>query len=191
MHTDKVKSLIMDGMKKYEITSVLVTLLSQSRGRLITQEKMNDYYNGKIQPHSNPTVDMLKTSVNEDLEELLEKLEIGEDLKQCVWSYFLPKLTKQEVKLVRLRDEDHLKTYSTYGLPEQDPDIDEKEMKLSKTKSKFLISNCFRWSFKLENHSADKAVPSNPEFSQPQIGLRKPCPNCNVFHRKTWDCHQC
>ena len=179
MHTDKLKSLILNGMKKYKIHSVLVTLISQSRNRLITKEKMEDYYNGKIQHHRDPTVDMLKISVNDDLEDLLQKLRIGEDYKESVWSYYLPKLTKKELRLVELRDEVHLKTYSSYGLPKQDLDIDEKEMKRSESKSKFLMSNCFRWSLKIENYVPAESVFSKTESSQSKVELCRPCSKCN------------
>ena len=198
MHTDKMKSLILNEMKKYGINSVLVTLITQSRKRLVTKETMKDYYNGKVAygrelriVQRDPTVNMMNMSVNDDLEELLENLKIGEVFKESVWSYFLPKLTEEELKLIEVRDEDHLKTYSSYGLPEQDPDISEEEMKLSDSKSKFLKSDCFRWSFKIENCHTAKPVLSNTDSSQSQTELRRPCSTCNNFHRKIRSCHQC
>ena len=150
-----MKSMILNVMKKYEITSVLVTLIMQWRDGLITKEIMKEYYNAKIKYfkiQSYPNVNLLKTSVNDDLESLLGDLQIGRDFKEStVWSYFLPKLTDKELKLVKMRDENHLKTYSCYGLPGRDPDIDENEMNLSKSKSKFLKADCFRYTFKIEN----------------------------------------
>ena len=180
-----------EGMKKYKINSLLVTLITQTRNRLITKETMKNYYNGKIQPHSDPTVDMLKMSVTDDLEEFLGNLQLGEEFKESVWSFCLPELTEEELKLVELRDEDHLKTYSSFELPDQDPDIAEKEMQFSESKSKFLKSDCFRWSFKIENSPKVEPVLSNIDSSQSQTELRGPCSTCNNFHRKIRSCHQC
>ena len=172
-----LESFIANGMKKYNINSVLLTTISQERERLITKEATEEYYDRKIQYSYDSTMRHgpwnIKTSVNDDLESLFEDLKIGRKVKKLEWSYFLPELTEKELPLVETRDEDHLKTYSCYWDPIHvnktlfsnwfrrrrprygDPDISKWKMKRSRSTSKFLKAVCFRWSFKFERRHLD------------------------------------
>ena len=61
--------------------------------------------------------------------------------------FFTPKLTKEELKLVELKDETHLLSYSNYSLKffrGGNPDVDPEEMKKSDSKDKFVYSSCWR-----------------------------------------------
>jgi len=100
----------------------------------------------------------MNLSVNDELEEFMEKLQIGEDFKESVSSYFLPELTEEELKLVELKNEDHLKTYFSYGLP---------GTKSWTSETKYLQSNCFRWSFKIQNPS----IVSSKKAQRPKLQL--------------------
>ena len=55
------------------------------------------------------------------------------------FTYYLPKLTKEELKLVGRKDPIYLETF---GLT--DPDVDEIEMRMSESKSKFVEAVCVR-----------------------------------------------
>ena len=83
----------------------------------------------------------------------------------------MPKLKTRELKLIEMRDEKHLNTYSCY--PKKDPDVSKKEMELSKSTSKFLQAECYRWSFKIENGRPVKPV----------LGLT---PRQKIELRETW-----
>ena len=45
-----------------------------------------------------------KDSVNDDLESLFENIRLGKEPDEFVVSYFLPKLTEEELELVERRD---------------------------------------------------------------------------------------
>ena len=82
-------------MKKHKIKSVMLTSICLERGELITKEKMESYCKGKKSE---------KDSVNDDLESLFENIRLGKEPDDCVWTYFLPKLTEEELELVERRD---------------------------------------------------------------------------------------
>ena len=176
-----LESSIANGMKKYNINSVLLTTISQERERLITKEATEEYYDRKIQYSYDSTMRHgpwnIKISVNDDLESLFEDLKIGRKVKKLEWSYFLPELTEKDLQLVETRNESHLKTYICYWEPVHvyktlytytginwlkrrrprygDPDISKWKMKRSRSTSKFLKAVCFRWSFKFERRHLD------------------------------------
>ena len=58
--------------------------------------------------------------------------------KEEVMSFLLPKLTDEELKLVQVKDYDHLATYSRGFFA----DVDTKEMKKSASKDKYLLCGC-------------------------------------------------
>ena len=65
-------------------------------------------------------------SVNDDLESLLEDLRLRNEPKEKSFTYFLPKLTEEEMELVERKDPIYLEFGSL------NPDMNESEMKLSK-----------------------------------------------------------
>ena len=67
---------------------------------------------------------------------------------EYVWTYFLPKLTEEELKLVERRDTSYLETF---GL--SNPDVDETEMMLSESDSKYVHGDSYRKTFVIENSS--------------------------------------
>ena len=60
-----------------------------------------------------------------------------------VWSFFTPKLTNEELKLVQEGNEEHLETYVKY-YDGKNPDVDIEEMKKSDSKSKYVHGRCHR-----------------------------------------------
>ena len=89
-----------------------------------------------------------KHSVNDDLESLFENIRLGKEPDDCVWTYFLPKLTEEELELVERRDTSYLQTFWT-----SNPDVDETEMMLSESDSKYVRGVSERKTFVIENSS--------------------------------------
>ena len=84
-------------------------------------------------------------SVNEDLESFFEDLNVAKAQKLWNITYFLPKLTDEEHKLIRNKDQHYFKTFyfST------NPDVDEIQMRRSK--SKFVYGESRRKTYILVN----------------------------------------
>ena len=118
------------------------------RLNLITKEKAKKAYKGELK--NDPDWEDYEGSINDDLERFLINLQNQEEVKyQFVKSFFTPKLTNEEMKLVQDRNEEHLKTYSLhfYG---GNPDVDIKEMNESDSKSKYVHGRCLRWTIQLK-----------------------------------------
>ena len=155
-HKDRLRSLILEGMKKYKIKSAMVTSIYMLRMKIITKENMENYCTGK---------DLLSrvgtNSINDDLELLFEDLRLGKAPSENVQTYFLPKLTEEELELVEKKDSHYLQKFSTsYYLHTSDmlrwlsrdrPDVPKAEMKASESNSKFVQGNCYRRTYTIEN----------------------------------------
>ena len=97
-------------------------------------------------PFQNET---FKDSVNDDLESLFENVRLGKEPNKYGFSYFLPKLTEEELKLVERRDTSYLQTF--FGGQWGNPDVDETEMMLSESDSKYVNGESWRQTFFIEN----------------------------------------
>ena len=117
----------------------MVTKIKLSRWRLITKEKMESYCKGEQDR---------KDSVNDDLESLFENIRLGKEPNEWVETYFLPKLTEEELNLVGKRDTSYLQTFGY-----SNPDVDETEMMLSESDSKYVWGFSRRTTFVIENSS--------------------------------------
>ena len=135
---DVLRSFILKGMKKNNIKKVMVTRIHMWRDKLITKESMENFCNGKEDE---------KDSVNDDLENLFNDIQLGKEPDDDVYTYFLPKLTREELGLVERKDEDFMKTFG-YGM---DADVDKAEMMLSESDSKFVYGWGRRRTFTIEN----------------------------------------
>ena len=122
----------------------MVTTIFMYRKDLITKEKMENYCKGND--------DFSKLSVNDDLESLFEDIRLGEEPDDEVWTYFLPKLTKEELKLVEIKDASYLETFEW-----PNPDVSEAEMKLSESDSKFVRGIGWRKTFTIEYSSSQSS----------------------------------
>lgn len=111
------------------------------RKNLITKEKMESFCEGKK---------LRKESVNEDLESLFDRIRLGKQPEvEEVRTYFVPKLTEEELELVERKDPDYLGTFSL-TIQNYNPDVDKTEMKLSESDSKFVQGFCLRITLKFE-----------------------------------------
>ena len=136
---NRYRSYIQKSVTKYKMESLMVTFIQTTRYRLITKERMENLCKGKEER---------KESVNDDLESFIQDLQLGEEPNGCdsTYVYFLPKLTKEEFQLAERKDSSYLQLFL-----KSDPDVDEAEMKLSESKSKFAYWNCLRKTFTIEN----------------------------------------
>ena len=120
--------------------SLMVTTFYMQRWQLITKEAMENYCKGGNK--------YLKYSVNDDLESFLEDIRLGKEPDGEVTTYFLPKLTYEELRMVEGKDTSYLKTFGRSS-----PDVEEAKMKLSESDSKFVDGFCWRKTFTIENSS--------------------------------------
>ena len=120
----------------------MMTRIYMRRSRLITKEKMEKFCKGK---------EYERISVNDDLETLIEKIQLGEEADGRVDFYFLPKLTEHELELVERKDEDFMNTF--YG--KMHADVHKAEMAASESDSKYVYGHGYRETFTIENQSND------------------------------------
>ena len=81
-----------------------MTLLRMKKMNVITKENMESFCEGKR---------ARKESVNDDLESLYGKVRLGKQPNfEDVRTYFLPKLTEEELELVEQEDQNVLETFS-------------------------------------------------------------------------------
>ena len=145
--TDRLREIFLTNMRQYGIQSGILTLLLMSRWHLITKEKVKKAYEGKL----NNAEDWKHTeqSIHDDLETFFENLQSQKEIKdELVESFFLPKLTENELELVAEKNESHLCTYGDHYFG-QNPDVDVVEMKKSDSKSKYVHGVCMRRTIKL------------------------------------------
>ena len=111
----------------------MLTILYMSKDKLITSEKQQEHYLDKT----------YTVTITEDLECLLENIRLGKQLLCMPYyfdhTYYLPKLTKREMRLVEKKNRSYLATFRF-----RDPDVGEEEMKLSESSSKFVKGWCRR-----------------------------------------------
>ena len=140
-YEDRLRSFIRAGMKKYKVNSVMVTMTYMWKHKIITKETMEKYCNGEKYP---------KNSVNDDLESFFEDIRLGKEPDEEVRTYFVPKLTVEEMKLVERKDTSYFETFIEGALG-ANPDVKEAEMKLSESDSKFANGYGWRKTFTIEN----------------------------------------
>ena len=91
--------------------------------------------------------EFLKESVNDDLETVFENLQLGIEPASAADTFFVPKLTQEELELVEKADQDYFQTFFNF----KNPDVPEEEMKLSESNSKYICGLCQRWTYRIEN----------------------------------------
>jgi len=134
-YEDRLKSerLILEGMKEYKIDSVMVTSLHMRKLNLIRKEVMEKYCNKK---------EDRKDSVNDDLDSFFEDLWLAKEPEIWNVTYFLPKLTEQELELVAKKDKNYLQTF----VLSENLDVEESD-------SKFVNGYGWRETITIENSS--------------------------------------
>ena len=156
-NVSKLNTLILKGIKKYNIRKAMLTIISMSRLSLITKEGMEDKCMDK---------DEERQSINDDLESLFQDLQLGSEPDYFVSTYFLPKLTEEELELVERDDSTYTRTIlsGTY--------LDENEMKASGSDSKYVNTFCERETFTIENSSLNSCAFSC-HSSEPPLKIKR------------------
>ena len=143
---DQLRRTFLDKMKNYGIRTAILTMLNMWRCNLVTKETVQQAYDGKLKDE----IDWKdRESVHDDLEKFFSNLENHESVgEEWVNSFFTPKLTEEELKLVEERNEQHLSTYEDHfqGI---NPDLNLEEMKKSDSASKYVHGCCIRQTFYL------------------------------------------
>ena len=89
----------------------------------------------------------MKESVNDDLETVFENLQICIEPKPVANTFYVPKLTQEELELVDKADQDYFQTFYYF----KNPDVEYEEMKLSESNSKYVRGTCSRWTHRIDN----------------------------------------
>ena len=118
----------------------MVTKIDVWRNELITKEAMEKFCKGEEDE---------KDSVNDDLESLFEDLRLGKESNEEVLTYFLPKLTKRELDLVKRKNKNYLQSFER----SLNPDVEEAQMNQSESDSKFVKGWGWRSTITYENPS--------------------------------------
>ena len=157
-HTDKLRLMILKEMKKYNFKSIMVTRLKLWRYKLISKEKVIDYCLGKDEHY--------KESVNDDLNSFFDDLRIYKNPKSLALTYFLPKLTDEEMNLIEEKDTIFFRTF----MCRCNADVDETEMKLSESNSKFVEATGRRLTDIIENYDYQNVSESDYESEMKILG---------------------
>jgi len=129
-------------MRKFGIQSSIVSHLHMRRVRLVTKEIAKKAAERKVWTN-------YRGSINDDLERFLSNLQNQTEVKEeYVESFFTPKLTSEEMKLVQQGNEEHLRSYQD-SFNSKNPDVGFEEMQQSNSKSKYVHGHCWRRSFHL------------------------------------------
>ena len=136
----RLEAFLLKKMKEYNIKKVMMTNISMERHRLTSKEKMEKICKGK---------EKQQLSVNDDLETLFENIQLGEEPDDEVCTYFLPKLTEQELKLIEREDEDFFLTFGFWqvwyaAVPRAEMAA---EMAATESKSKYVFGFGWRKTF--------------------------------------------
>ena len=181
-HLENFRKMFLKKMKKFGIQSSMLTIFRMFRLYLITEETAKAASEGKLYgAYEWGVYEKEQLSINDDLEMFLAKIlncqyeykprSKGKRIVQSkVYSFFTQKLTEEELKLVEVKNEDHLKTYKDYndgfnpdvsdemkksldkildrGYNVSEEDVME-EMKKSNSKSKYVHARCHRLTYSL------------------------------------------
>ena len=159
----KLKEIILKKMREYGIPSSILTTLTMTRINLITKEKSKEAAEGKLK--NEPGWSYYDGSINDDLDSFVNKLQNSEEIDyEDVWSFFTPKLTKEELKLVEQKNKEHMMTYDRGFYA----DVGVEEMKKSDSKDKYLRSECQRITayLSLESKHTSSEDSSTHDFSE-------------------------
>ena len=116
----------------------MLTNIYMKRQHLITKENMEYYCDGKNDQTE---------SVNDDLDSLFEDICLDNESNGRFETYFLPKLTQNELELAETKDKDFINTFARNWRA----DVPKVEMKRSESDSKFVFGWCLRTTVTIEN----------------------------------------
>ena len=122
----RFKEIFLAKVKRYGIQSSVLTALFMWRRNLVTKETVKKAYQGKLK--NDEDWEGYERSIHDDLETFFINLQDRKKIQnEPVYSFFTPKLTEEELKLVEKRNEQHLSSY-LYHYFGDNPDVDESSM---------------------------------------------------------------
>ena len=150
---EELEDILLAKMKINGIESSMITTLHMERLSVVTKETNIQAYEGKLNDGYHVGWDDYTESVNDDLETFFYKClnqeddqEKGDEDEDEVWSFFLPKLTEKEFKLLKNRDQEYLKTFYFYRPEEYEDQLieDLALIEISDSKEKYSHGQCYR-----------------------------------------------
>ena len=139
---EKLRYTLLEKLAKYEIQFAFLTTLRMRRIHLITKEKAKKASEEKLKNERG--WGSYKGSINDDLDSFFNILHNQKRIiEEEVWSFFTPKLTKEELKLVAEKNREHMRTYLEYMMA----DVNVREMNMSDSKDKYVHGRCNRQTF--------------------------------------------
>ena len=136
---EELEEMILVKMKKYGIQSSILSTLNMLRINLITKEKSIQAAEGKLK--NDEDWEHYEGSINDDLDLFINNLQNSNEIRdETVWSFFLPKLTEEELELVEEKNYEHMMSYGY----ELDADVGIEEMKQSDSTDKYVHCECVR-----------------------------------------------
>ena len=148
-----IHTLLLEQLKNHAIQSAMITNLLMYKNYLMTKEKMEDFFDFKKYPED---MWIPRESINDNLENFIEDLRHKKEQEHSSETYFVAKLTKEEMEFFQNKNKEHKKTYFRWSfstLPDTSgPDVSVEEMKLSESKSKYVNVQCFRTSSVVNNY---------------------------------------
>ena len=137
----KLNEILLTKMRKFGIQSSILTLLRMRREGLVTKERAKKAAEGKLWKN--------RGSINDDLDRFFSHLQNQTEVKkESVSSFFTPKLTNEELRLVREGNREHLSSYQK-SFNSVNPDVSAEEMQQSNSKSKYVHAECWRHTYPL------------------------------------------
>ena len=146
-----------------------------NRDSLITKEKIKLICSGKgyrQKDHETRTGGVTyENSVADDLELFYDDIKRSKRPVSMAWTYFLPELTPKELELVENKDEEYMRSFKLLN----NADVNETEMQLSSSSSKYLIAYCRRKTIAIgsQNFSDEtqESISANEENLTPSFDL--------------------
>ena len=96
------------------------------------------------------------SSVNEDLDSFYEDIRFGDFKEEKKRTFFLQKLTDEEIELVERNDLTKAIYFFAWNALDPYPDVDEERMKASNSDAKYLYAECLRKSSIINQSFATK-----------------------------------
>ena len=132
-------------MEENQIANVILTVLHTWREHIISKKQMEKYYDGKMMVDRGLKVaqNRYKESTFDDMESFIANILIANVKEEDKYTFFLPKLSQEEMQLIENQDIEFLNSFACYIKHFENPDVkyDESlslEMLEKESKTKFL-----------------------------------------------------